>query len=260
MKRKWVIVACMVVVLLGIVAVGATYFFVNRKAENGLKDLVRQANELSKGENVSTINKGNTSDKTSGWMTYTDEKYGFTFKYPDSVQVVVGDTKSTSGDIYVSLEKSYIKDLPESAPMGNDKETALSDATAISTGDASVSIGMPVKGSSKILNIDGGVAKETTTLAVLEVCNVQFKRTAYIYSNGQNPFRIAVSVIANNVDSLKVANSKYFVADASNCGGEKRWKDTETFYKDLISGKTDPISQEWYGLFNEIISTFQIVK
>jgi len=189
-------------------------------------------------------------DETADWKTYTDSKIGFTFKYPADVNIS-SDNKKDSG-LMVGV---YIDNLDtmEDAPLGYDKASALKDKTALANGDPS---GLPGRGNLKMLNIPSALAKEFVTFQEIEICNVQFDHAAMIYKDN---YRIQLHLTYNG-SAIQNNNPSYFKTDSKNCGSDKIWGDSGAFYKDLVAGKTDSVSQNWFTIFDKIISTFKFTE
>ena len=191
-------------------------------------------------------------DETVNWKTYTDPVVGFTFKYPSNA------SNASEGNMAGLTFRVGVNNLNsmENMPMGYDKTNIAKDKEALSNGDPSISFGMPVPNSLKMLAVETALAKELTILSELEVCNVQFDREAIIY---KGDYQIVLSWEYAGTD-IQRNNPDYFKIDTANCGSDKIWKDSAAFYSDLVAGKTDSVSQNWFTNFDKIIKTFQFTK
>ncbi|MDO8585124.1 MAG: Ser-Thr-rich GPI-anchored membrane family protein [bacterium] len=238
-SRKGFIVPIILIVVALLIAGGGAYL------------RYRQENKLTQ-----------QSSETVGWKTYTDSKVGFTFQYPSNAsenakeglafRVTVNDL-NTMGD----------------APLGYGIDNALKDKNALSQGDPSVPLGMPVAGSLKMLTVKSALAKELVLLQELDVCDVRFDRQAVIY---KDHYQIILSWSYNGADALKGTdiqknNPSYF--GGGECSKsenifwtykDKRDSSADVFYADLVAGKTDPVSQNWFTAFDKIVKTFQFTN
>jgi len=196
-----------------------------------------------------------STNSTTNWKTYTDSTVGFTFKYPTNAAEAGQSNKKDSGLVFSVTINNL--DTMKDAPLGYDKANALKDKTALSKGDPSTSFGQAVPSSLKMLSITNALAKELTVLQQLEVCDVQFNRQAIIYKDN---YQIILSWMYAGSDIQK-NNPSYFKTDSSNCGlTSTDWSDSNKFYTDLVAGKTDSVSQNWFTNFDAIIKTLQFTK
>ena len=85
-----------------------------------------------------------------------------------------------------------------------------------------------------------------------------FKREAVFYPDKDH--RIIIS-FSGPKDKIIAENPEYF------SGSNGWWKNADDpekgygmglFYKDLVGGKTGPISQQWYKTFDSILSTITL--
>jgi len=68
MNKAWIVIIA--IVITAAVVGGGAYYYLNNKAEE-------EKAELEDSETSAT-----TTDETADWQTYTNEEYGFSFKYP----------------------------------------------------------------------------------------------------------------------------------------------------------------------------------
>lgn len=252
-----IIFTTLIILLTAGVIGGSTYYVMGKNAkkdkeasEKASAELQKQIDEMKKTKTESTENTTAATaakDETADWKTYINSKYGFSFKYPEEAKE--GSGNEISFNVRVN-DLIYMQDMP----LGYDKENLIKDRTALSKNDPSVSLGSPVKGSNKMISIVGGLAKEETILRELEVCNVQLVKKAIIYKDN---YQIDITWSYGSIANIEKNNPKYFTTDSSNCGQDKVWKDETNFYTDIVSGRTDSISQNWNHTFNQMISTFK---
>ncbi len=114
MNKTWTIIITIVITIA--VGIGSTYAYMNSKLEDETKNLQNQIDEfesqVDKLENqVSALQSSNsdsdtttsteTVDETSTWETYTNDEYGFSFKYPGDFEI--GITTDMPGGPEISL-------------------------------------------------------------------------------------------------------------------------------------------------------------
>ncbi len=139
MSKTWIVT--LTIVITAVVAVGASYYYLNNKAEeektelqdqiDGFEDdinqLERQVSSLQTTDSDSA-STATTTDETADWETYTNEEYGFSFKYPadwlvrnltetnsqiEGLSLFIGtNPKAYTGDIFFGVEVIN-KDLSE---------------------------------------------------------------------------------------------------------------------------------------------------
>jgi hypothetical protein len=108
-----------VLVVLGVVGI---YFFVNpEKNENKNTNVVvtdkniniNQNKNLNTNQNINkSINTNSSLDETADWKTYTNDVWGFSFKYPkdwvigcDTLPKTVSETTFVAGDLVVGINE-----------------------------------------------------------------------------------------------------------------------------------------------------------
>jgi type II secretory pathway pseudopilin PulG len=100
MSKSGVIVLS--IILTAVIAISGTYAYMQNKANREKTDLETQLATLQSSATATTsATIPTTADKTADWKTYTNEEYGFSFKYPED-WVIEEDT---------SLERIYVKNM-----------------------------------------------------------------------------------------------------------------------------------------------------
>lgn len=105
-----------VVVTIAVVGSGV-FYLMQKQIDNVRNDNLKQIDDLNK--QIKTLKSTSaapattpaTTDETASWKTYTNDTYGFSFKYPATLSVT--DTLSQSGNWSVS-KKVIIKDTTDS--------------------------------------------------------------------------------------------------------------------------------------------------
>jgi len=87
MNKAWIVIITIVITVA--VVGGGAYYYLNNKAEEEKAELENTIDELEqKVQDVQTDTSDadssatTTEDETADWQTYTNEEYGFSFKYP----------------------------------------------------------------------------------------------------------------------------------------------------------------------------------
>ena len=192
-------------------------------------------------------------EKIADWETYKNEELGFEFKYPKDTVLAENPKFYKPGAFHV-----YTNDIFEiNIPMGFETDNLLKDKSALENNDPTVNFGFAIADSYEIIDDPEILGKKFTILRQLEVCNVQFTREALIYKDNH---LIRLHWQYDNINEIINNNSDYFTTNSASCGNSKVWKDENNFYKDLVSSKTDAISQKWFNDFNQIISTFKFTN
>lgn len=178
------------------------------------------------------------------------EDENIVFHFPDDMVSPGGDVIPGSSNV---LDWSVTDIASADAPLGYDSANFLADRTALQHGDPSVDFGQSVAGSLKMIEVPGAIGKEHTVLQQIDVCDVTFIKEAIFY-RGDKVYRISSQA---DPETIEKANPSYFTKDSANCGGKTVWKNAQGFYNDLITGKTDRASQEWYADLGKILPTIQ---
>lgn len=133
MSSFWKVFIGVVVTLA--VAGGGTYYYMNQKLEDeksGLQSQITELNELVKDLQASGIAETTTgstddsatteTDETADWKTYTNDEYGFSFKYPgdwDQGQATPENTKNLDPfSLLVFVGPDATKNMEKGGPYG----------------------------------------------------------------------------------------------------------------------------------------------
>jgi hypothetical protein len=75
------------ILVIVVVAIGAAYYFGTLKNKSGLVSVVPTPTPIVKATQTPSPAEAKAQEGTANWKTYTNTKYGFSFKYPDGFQV-----------------------------------------------------------------------------------------------------------------------------------------------------------------------------
>jgi len=235
----------------------------------------------------SSKNNALQNDETVNWKTFTDDKTGYSLKYPAELKVektsanglkeniakFIIPAASAAGlpaniwgfksDFLVfDIYREQLEGLTDGGHPGypglTSKEDILGDEQALKNGQFGMSPGFSVKESQKVVKIDSTLnAKEFTTLGMYEVCDVLPTRTLIFFKNG---YKVTVVLQAWAVDKITSQLPQYFKTDEANCGNSPIWKNQTQFYKDLADKTIDSETEAgiWYSTFDKIVSTINL--
>jgi len=169
MSKSGVIVLS--IILTAVIAISGTYAYMQNKANREKTDLETQLATLQSSATATTsATIPTTADKTADWKTYTNEEYGFSFKYP-------GDLIKTNS------KQSSIISLNKSSDPNNKKDfilvTAMNSSLTPEAYANNLTVGDVLEGNE--ITINGNTAYEETRQHMKEVHrNVYFSKRGNI--------------------------------------------------------------------------------
>jgi len=210
--------------------------------------LYKQANAVSiqavPAETESSVSPTTETTDTTNWKTYSDNKAGFSFKYPDTI--LVNEETKNSEKIVVSVSADKLSEISEDLPLSMGRGEALKEKARLASGEG--------EGLVKIGDLYGQIS---TTLAQYEVCSVMFSKKLVFYPG---EYRVILTLIAPK--NIVIAEMpEFFTTDTENCGTEKIWdfdRMTE-FETTLENNKGTGKAQEWHNTFSGIMSTVELI-
>jgi|GEM_PF-6642430 len=192
-----------------------------------------------------------SADPTSDWQTYQND-LGFSFKYPPLFLLNSSIKGSNQNVIFINVKN--LSDYTD-APLGYDLKTALDDQSSLENNTFGYTYGSIPK-SQQIKKLSDNISVKTfTILQQLEVCDVQFTRTAIFYYNNH---QIVITVSAPH--TLIGEMPEYFTTDEHSCNNIPVWKPNNTFFDDLLSSKAPQQALSWYTSLDQILSTFKFTQ
>ena len=232
-------------------------------------------------------NTNSQKNETANWKVFTDDKTGYSLKYPSELKAkqtsanglkenivrIIIPTASAAGltpniwgfksdflvfDIYREQLEGLTDGGHPGYPGFTSKEDILADEQALKTGQFGMSPGFSLKESQKVVKIDNTInGKEFTTLGMYEVCDVLPTRTLIFFKNG---YKVSVVLQAWAVDKITSQLPQYFKTEQENCGNSLIWKNQNQFYNDLANGTIDSETEAgiWYNTFDKIVSTIDL--
>jgi len=272
------IIAVLVVVVGG--GILAYQYYYIPKQEQETKNLITETSKI-----------GTSKIDTTNWKLFTDDKVGYSLKYPpelktkqtstnglkENIARIIIPVASAAGlppntwgfksDFLVfDIYREKLEDMDNEAnfhpgyPGLTTKEEILQDEESLKNGQFGSSIGFSEKQSQKVVKIDNSLyGKEFTILRQFEICDVLPTRTFIFFKNG---YKVSVTLQAWAVDKIESELPQYFTTNQENCGDSLIWKNSSQFYDDLASGTIDSETEVgiWYNTFDKIISTIDLFE
>ena len=181
---------------------------------------------------------------TTGWLTYTDKKVGFSFDYPRSV--LINEEAKGADSLVLNVAAEKLTDIPEDLPLNMGRVDAL-------------------KQKSELVNAEGNFIQKIGTLngqiafgySQFEICSVFFSRSLTFYPG---EYRVKLTLLGPD-EKIQADMPSFFKIDSANCGEKKIW-DTdvpETFESTVSMQKGTGMGQLWYNTFYNVIDTLKLV-
>jgi len=190
------------------------------------------------------------------WVTYTDNKAGFSIKYPLYASMVNGNYR-----LLISAQNlDTFSNVPEKYQDLLEEEKTLSKGLIPKDRDWSL------EAAHKVRRIGSVYAEEELVFSMFQGCDPFFNRQINFYHNN-NLVTVSLrgprdQIVFENVDLFSLY---YF--DTNNpirkrsCTDWKRETVSEarqTFYQELLKGEGTTTAQEWFDLFDQIVETIEI--
>lgn len=184
------------------------------------------------------------------WETYSDDDAYFSVKYPhwllpDSFQSVkypeIPDIDHGLALTLINLEK-----LDEA-----DRKIILADQKILNQGQLGTTIDWSLEASRDVMKINDKYIKTFTILEQPDTQEVIFERMIIFYHSNHQV------IISFKGDQLSI------MADMPDSIVNQKWitqSKQETFYDNLIADQAPNQAQEWYDLFEQIISTLEFIE
>lgn len=193
-------------------------------------------------------------NETDMWKVYSDEKIGFSIKYPGNVRLAAKDEFiKDSESIVMKIETKNIGQMD--LPWDLNKQEAQKNIEALAGGQYGVKYDEPVPASEKARTVGFLFAQDFVVLSRFDICNVTLERRLLFYFNNKS----IVVTIYGPISKVRKLASDYFALDKANCGTDLRWdfNKKDAFYKMLADQKGPAELQEWFDTFDQIAKTIE---
>lgn len=257
--KIWKIIALMTVCAIVFGAVG--YYAGQGKDENTNIAEATKTADLSSiiqtATNTATASATKTTDITSNWKTYSNDKYGISFKYPDSVGSPTA-TEYAKGDVPTPVDKTSVKfDYEKGKEIYLDltKVSDYADSTASENYNklASVYDSKSATGAEKLWvpPSNAGIMAASTP-KYIESADGKF-RGVYYYANVGQDYGVAIEAKAVLTDKTNVVQFAFHGVTnqemkyncffgAQQCSQDKLTEQFEEF-KTYVNGLDDSSSE-----------------
>jgi len=216
----------LIILLSIVISSGGTYLFVDNESSKEESNLQSQINDLEK--QLTILKNSSVTDETANWKTYTNTKYGFSFKYPKEWESTKKEeTKETS---LGTMGNELVLKVTFSDPSQKTNEITSQNPL----NNIFVRVFKPVSITNLNTWLISTFKKENTELADYSVGKT-------ITLGGQNGYLSDISCCAGYDKSYFVTKDSYVYGLGTN-----------HFESDI---KEDPS-----GTFSKVTSTFQFTK
>lgn len=236
-KLYLIIITALILVFL---VIGFVIFQANQQAQPiSLNQMPISSDKTSQQSYQTATSSNNTAD----WLTYQDEKVGFSFKYPPSVAINGQFQQPNQLVIYITTDK--IANIPQDLPMNMGQDSAIQEKNRLANGQGE-----------NIVKIGSTYGQKSYTHSLFEECSVMFSRRLTFY---QNDYRIIVSLIGPK-EQIMSDMPGFFKIDPALCGENKMWdKNYELNFEETLKNQQGTgMGQEWYNTFEAITENFSL--
>lgn len=215
--------------------------------------LTEQIEELTKVEEEEEIEGESQENSLDGYTTYSNEAANFSFQYPSNIGLMSGNPRNNQ-ELSISITVQNINDMPDDGPWWLSKQGAIDDMNTLEDGQFNNVYGNFLDSSKNIITIADQNAKSYLTLGRFEICDTIFERTLLFYSNNH---RVTITLYGP-VNDIVSSMGGYFTNNES-CNN-KVWAEgkRDLFYTLLLNTNAPFAAQNWFGTFDNIISSLNI--
>lgn len=226
-------------------------------------------------ENISTITLPSklivttpfSSDMTTNWKVYVNEKARLSFKYPPYIELVE-EVDYYPKNTTLSVEVVSIADLPPiydgPFPLGQSQASANKTKALLDKGIGCDSTEYDCS-NSVVFKMGEKYALSTLSLGHFDTCDVNFARKVYFYNdNYQITLTLVGSTdaIAETIPQYIKQNSGtycWITQESATAVYDKDSDSKHLFAKDLVNGKAPKVAQDWFNVVDKVLSTLTFI-
>ena len=177
------------------------------------------------------------------WYVYWNEDTKLWMAYPDWIPLGVGANYDFKVESRSTLDAG---------------EDVLLDQQNLANGEYGQDLETNLSASRQVIDFNGWYAKQYMILENSNECNLSFNRSLIFYAKGEQ-IRISLSLNKDKQAQIVEQMPQFFTTKPA-CGDQPVWiqdKQTE-FYQTLATHQGTGLAQEWYIIFDRIISTIKL--
>lgn len=195
-------------------------------------------------------NEANVEDDTSEqenkekWYVYWNEDTKLWMAYPDWLPPGLG------ANYDFKIEARAILDI--------EGEDAQLDRQNLANGEYGQDVDLALAASRQLIDFNDWYAKQYMVLENNDECDLVFNRAAIFYAKG---YQIRISLLLNeDKQSQIVEQMPQFFTSNPACGDQLVWGEgqKDKFYQTLATHQGTGLAQEWYIIFDRMISTIKL--
>ena len=193
-----------------------------------------------------------STNKKETWYVFWHEDTKLWMAYPS-------DIPPGFGQLYnFVIEVEPILDIPSELPYSYGQEVAILDQQILATGQYGEEIGLAVPQSRRVINFTDWHTKQFMWLDNGDECSVGFGRTLIFYPDN---YRVMISLSVSKDKQQQIIDEmpEFFTSNPA-CGDKPVWDQDKQvdFYQALVAQQGTGLAQDWYIIFDRIISTIKL--
>jgi|GEM_PF-6440883 hypothetical protein len=178
------------------------------------------------------------------WYVYWNEDTKLWMAYPDWIPL--------------GLSTNYNFKIEARAVLDVEGDETQLDRQNLANGDYGQDIELALPASRQVIDFDDWYAKQYMVLENSGECSLEFNRSLIFYAKG---YQIRISLDINkDVQGQLIEEMPEFFGTNPACGDQLVWGEDgqDGFYQTLATQQGSGLAQDWYIIFDRIISTIKL--